>query len=256
MRHVYKILAIISIIAMLIAGLFLFNLFSEIFFESYFFVFFVIIIFAYYLYKYSNKKYQLLKTSEAINFFNSYVSPQTCPISYEIIVERDSRRNLIDKIRDTKKANWQYIIDQFEEERKREIERFIYSYITPQICPTLHSKFLANDSFLKIIVDKMKKFDYEKWGYIIDSLENRAREVIREEEINNNEKESMIKEIEQKIDSLDPESFPCLIEWRRANRNRLIEVVLNEMESAQDDSIGMILVRYESDLEHLSPSQS
>ncbi len=60
--------------------------------------------------------------------------------------------------------------------------------------------------------------------------------------------------VEQEIDSLDPIHFPKLIEWRRANRNRLIEVILNEMVDSPNDSIGMALINYESDLEHLSPT--
>lgn len=64
----------------------------------------------------------------------------------------------------------------------------------------------------------------------------------------------LLAKVEQKIDNLDPVHFPQLIAWRKANRNRLIEVILNEMESTPNDSIGTTLACYESDLEHLSPT--
>src|SRR3989339_237162 len=69
-----------------------------------------------------------------------------------------------------------------------------------------------------------------------------------------NDTTKLQKEVEQAIDSLNPVHFPQLIKWRNANRNRLIEVILNEMTSSPNDSIGMILASYESDIEHLSPT--
>ena len=69
-----------------------------------------------------------------------------------------------------------------------------------------------------------------------------------------NDTAKLQKEVEQAIDNLNHAHFPQLIKWRNANRNRLIEVILNEMVSSPNDSIGMILASYESDLEHLSPN--
>ncbi|KKS31611.1 MAG: hypothetical protein UU93_C0016G0013 [Candidatus Amesbacteria bacterium GW2011_GWA2_42_12] len=72
--------------------------------------------------------------------------------------------------------------------------------------------------------------------------------------VDKNDITKLQEKIEREIDNLNPEHFPKLIEWRRANRNRLIEVILNQAESSPNDSIGMMLACYESDLEHLSPS--
>ncbi|MBU1180323.1 hypothetical protein KJ885_05245 [Patescibacteria group bacterium] len=58
-------------------------------------------------------------------------------------------------------------------------------------------------------------------------------------------------QVKKEVERLDEKNFPKLANWRRANKDWLIEVVARAKELEPKDEITSILTSYESDLQHI-----